>query len=179
MQLPTIDRIPGQRPISADAAAFSTGRVIPVPPVNTAPHGLTEPVATPSVINMINRSHQNELVPNDGDGIYAKVYDPSRVDPSRGGDPLDAQDPEAKTRRVSETEEAKEPPKPPLQELIINYLKSLWEASASAIQVQQQAKDELRIQPKEELQHLPKGEMSTEVFTYSPNKIQKAEKPLT
>jgi len=166
MQLPTIDRIPSQRPVASEAAALSVGRVIPVPPVNGTPQTVSETGFVPSVVDMINPAYKN----NDGGNVYVGVADPTR--------------PDAQAKDLNEqwkidrpaAQEVKEPPKPPLQELILNYLKSLWEASASAVQVQQQTKDQLDIKPTD---GIDKGTLATQVLTYSPTKINKTEKPLT
>ncbi len=163
MQLPTIDRIPSQRPVATEAAALSTGRVIPVPPVNTASTGVQEPEPQPSVINLINTAHK----PVDGEVAATSVTEPSR--PGNQTSDLD----KAWTARQPAVDVVQEPAKPPLFEMLINHIKSLWEASASAVQVQQQVKDQL--EPKA-VPDPGKGSLSTEVFTYSPTKITKTEK---
>ena len=166
MQMSAIERIPSQRPVASEAAALSTGRVIPVPPVNGASQGVSDAESSPSVINMINPAYKT----NDGEDIYTSV-----ADPTRPGDQANGLNEDWKIDRPS-AEDVKEPPKPPLQELILTYLKSLWEASASAIQVQQQTKEQLDFKPAD---GVFKGTLATQVFTYSPTKINKAEKPLT
>jgi len=163
MQLPTIDRIPSQRPIATEAAALTTGRVIPIPPVNAASTGVQEPELQPSVINLINTANK----PIDGEGVFASVTEPTR--PGAQADDLNRQ----WTVRRPATDKVEEPAKPPLFEMLINHIKSLWEASASAVQVQQQVKDQL--EPKGAAS-ANQGTVSTEVFTYSPTKITKTDK---
>jgi hypothetical protein len=165
MQLPSIDRIPSQRPIASEAAALSTGRVIPVPPVNSSLTGIDEQ-PSPSVINMINTAIQTAAQ----EGSLASVGETGSSNTQ--ADEFNKQ----WTQRQLSAEQPENPPKPPLYEVLISQLKALWEASASAVQVQQQVKEQL--EPKTALDAL-KGTLATEVFTYSPTKITKTEKPQT
>jgi hypothetical protein len=62
--------------------------------------------------------------------------------------------------------------------MLMDQIKSLWVASASAVQVQQQVKTQVDITQQTGARTVP-GVVSTEVFTYSPTKINKTEKPRT
>jgi hypothetical protein len=166
MQLPSIDRIPITRPVAVESASLATGKVVPVAPVNSTSQASGDLEPTPSVINMVGQVDK----PNFGEGVYTSVSDPTRPDAKS----------EALTdwtTKKPEPEETKPPPTPPMYQLLIDHLKSLWLASAGSIQVQQVVKDEAQLVP-------PKtdgaqGVLSQQVFTYSPTKINKTEKTQT
>lgn len=164
MQLPSIDRIPNIRPVAVESASLATGKVVPVAPVNPPSHASGDIEPTPSVINRVNQADK----PNFGEGVYTSVSDPTR--PGSG-----AESPTDWTTKKPEPEETKPPPTPPLYQLLIDQLKSLWTASAGSIQVQQEVKDQaLLAAPKPDG---AQGALSQQVFTYSPTKINKTEKP--
>jgi hypothetical protein len=56
-----------------------------------------------------------------------------------------------------------------------DQIKALWLASASAVQTHNPVKSQLDVT--QTSINIPKGVLSTEVFTYSPTKINKTEKP--
>lgn len=167
MQLPSIDRIQSLRPLAAESASLATGRVVPVAPVN--PPALDSPAAapSPSVINLVNQAEK----PSAGEGVYSSVSDPTR----KGADAATGTKDWTIHRPV--VEKAEDPPPEPLSKMLLDHLKSLWTASASAVQVQQQVKSQAELV-------LPgvkttPGVIATEVFTYSPTKINKADKTQT
>jgi hypothetical protein len=167
MQPPSIDRIQNLRPVAAELASFATGRVTPVAPVNPSQQDPIESEPSPSVVNLINQGDK----PNFGEGVYSSVSDPTRPgalasEPSKDW-----------TVKSPKPEDAKPPPEPPMYQLLIDHIKSLWIASAGAVQVQQQVKNQIdTTQPGVGAPH---GVLSTEVFTYSPTKINKPEKTQT
>ena len=163
MQLPSIDRIPNTRPVAVESASLATGKVVPVAPVNPTSQAPGDIEPTPSVINMINQADK----PNFGEGVYTSVSDPIRPG-SDVGNPSDW------TIKKPETEEVKPPPTPPMYQLLLDHLKSLWTASASAVQVQQEVKNQA-LQVPSKLDGA-QGVLSQQVFTYSPTKINKTEK---
>jgi hypothetical protein len=61
-----------------------------------------------------------------------------------------------------------------MYQLLLDHLKSLWTASASAVQVQQEVKNQA-LQVPSKLDGA-QGVLSQQVFTYSPTKINKTEK---
>ncbi|MDD2811394.1 MAG: hypothetical protein PHS22_17530, partial [Rhodoferax sp.] len=69
----------------------------------------------------------------------------------------------------------KPPPEPPLYQLLLDHMKSLWLASASAVQVQQEVKDQAQLSPPR--LDASQGVLTSQVYTYSPSKINKAEQP--
>ena len=161
MQLPTIDRTPNLRLSGADAASMVAVRVAPVNPVIT-PSTAIEPV--PSVINLVNLANK----PSTGEGVYTSVSDPAR----RGSEAATA--PKDWTIHRPAPEKVEYPVPVPIAKVLMDHIRSLWEASASAVQVQQQVKNQLDLsQPNP---HATPGVLATEVLTYSPRKINKTEK---
>lgn len=160
MQLPPLDRTPSLRPSGADVASLAAVRVIPVAP---SAHATTPSEPTPSVINLVNLANK----PSTGEAVYTSVSDPAQ----RGSEA--ATTPKDWTIHRPETEKVEDPPPVPISKLLIDHIKSLWTASASAIQVQQ-VKNQLDMsQPNP---NAAPGVLSTEVLTYSPSKINKTEK---
>lgn len=160
MQLPPLDRTPSLRPSGADVASLAAVRVIPVAPSANATPSI-EP--TPSVINLVNLANK----PSTGEGVYTSVSDPAQ----RGSEA--ATTPKDWTIHRPEPEKVEDPPPVPISKLLIDHIKSLWTASASAIQVQQ-VKNQLDMsQPNP---NAAPGVLSTEVLTYSPSKINRTEK---
>lgn len=166
MPLPPIDRIPNLRPLAVESASLATGRVLPVAPVNVpaASAGPVEPVA--SVVNLVNPANK----PNAGEGVYSSVSDPVRYG-------AEAATPKDWTIHRPVVEKTPDPPPEPLSKMLIDHFKSLWLASASAVQVQSHVKSQLDV-TQSGINANP-GVLSTEVFTYSPTKINKTEKPQT
>lgn len=158
MQLPPLDRTPSLRPSGADVASLAAVRVIPV-----APSATTSIEPTPSVINLVNLANK----PSTGEAVYTSVSDPAQ----RGSEA--ATTPKDWTIHRPEPEKVEDPPPVPISKLLIDHIKSLWMASASAIQVQQ-VKNQLDMsQPNP---NAAPGVLSTEVLTYSPSKINRTEK---
>jgi hypothetical protein len=165
MQLPSIDRIQNLRPVAAEVASFATGKVLPVAPVNPASSSVIPVEPSPSVVNLINQADK----PNFGEGVYTSVADPTRA----GAAEVTA-DKDWTIKRPA-PEEVKDPPPEPISRMLMDHLKSLWLASSSAVQVQQEVKT--RIDSTQANTNATQGDLSAEVFTYSPTKINKTEKP--
>lgn len=158
MQLPPLDRTPSLRPSGADVASMAAS-VISVPPSANATASV-EP--TPSVVNLVNQANK----PSTGEGVYTSVSDPGR----RGSEAATAEKDWTIHRPV--TEKVEDPPPVPMSKLLIDHIKSLWAASAGAIQVQQ-VKNQLDLS--QQNPNATPGVLATEVFTYSPSKINKTE----
>jgi hypothetical protein len=168
MQLPSIDRIQSVRPVAAEAAALTTGRVVPVVPVNppATPVAAAPAEASPSVINLISQGDKS----NSGDAVYSNLADPVRQT-SKEASVKDW------TIKRPEIEKTETPPPEPIAKILMEQIKSLWQASASAVQVQDQVKNQL--DPSRDGIHANPGLLSTEVYTYSPTKINKTDKTQT
>lgn len=165
MQLPTIDRIQHIRPLAVESAALVTGKVVPVAPVNPKVSNVVSAEPSPSVVNLINQADK----PDFGEGIYSSVSDPTR----HGAEAATA-DKDWTIQRPA-VEKAEDPPPEPLYKILLDHVKSLWLASAGAVQVQQQVKDQ--IDATQTGINAPQGALAAEVFTYSPSKITRAEAP--
>lgn len=137
--------------------------VIPVAAVNPAasPAGSIEP--TPSVVNLVGQGSKY----NAGEGVYTSVSDPGR----RGSEAATAE--RDWTIHRPKPEKVEDPPPVPISQLLIDHIKSLWVASASAVQVQQQVKSQL--DPARQDQYAAPGTRAAEALTYSPTKINKSE----
>ena len=165
MQLPTIDRIQHVRPLAVESASLVTGRVVPVAPVNATISSTPAAEPSPSVVNLINQADK----PDVGEGVYSSVADPVR----HGADAATSAN-DWSIRRPA-AEKVEDPPPEPLYKVLLDHIKSLWLASAGAVQVQQQVKDQ--IDTSQSGGNAPQGAISSEVFTYSPTKITRAEAP--
>ncbi len=161
-----IERIQSVRPLAVEAAALSTGRVVPVVPVNPPATAATPVEPTPSVVNLIKTSD----TPGVGEAVYASVSDPVRPGSEAAAVPKDW------TIKRPAPEKVQEPPPEPISKILIEHIKSLWEASASAVQVQQQVRNQLEPLPNPGAT-VVSGELANEVYDFSPTKIQKLQKP--
>lgn len=192
MQLPSLDRNPPLRPYSADVASASAVKIAtkaasentPVPGSVPAPVPVHSPGSvrsaeaiqsasqaqtvtaiepTPSVINMVGMSNKAAS----GDVVYSSVPDPTRHSPESATAPKDW------TIHRAEPEKEEFPAPIPIYKVLIDHIKSMWTASASAVQVEQ-VKNQLEV-PQKNPDATP-GVLATEVLTYSPTKITKPEK---
>jgi hypothetical protein len=116
------------------------------------------------VVNLVNQANK----PNDGEGVYTSVSDPVRHGAEASTPPKDW------TIQRPAPEKTQDPPPEPISKILLDQIKSLWMASASAVQVQNQVKHQQDVTPTGI--SAPQGVVSTEVFTYSPTKIQKTQK---
>ena len=142
---------------------MAPAKVIPVAAVNPAANLTVTSEPTPSVINMVGKSNR----PDVGEGVYTSVSDPAR----RGSEAATAE--KDWTIQRPKPEKVEDPPPPPMSQVLMEHIKSLWLASASAVQVQQQVKDQLEAsQPS---QKATLNMTAPESLTYSPSKISKTE----
>ena len=163
MPLPPIERTLNLRPSGPDGASLTAARAVHVAPNRPAATATPSIQPTPSVINLVNLANK----PNEGEGVYTSVSDPAR----RGSEAATV--PKDWTIHRPVAEKVEDPPPVPMAKLLIEHVKAMWTASASAIQVEQ-VKNQLEAsQPKPEA---APGLLATEVFTYSPSKINKTEK---
>lgn len=137
-------------------------RTIPVAPVNPSVNAVAAPEPSPSVVNLVGQVSK----PERGEGVYTSVSDPSR----RGSEAAAEKD---WTIHRPTPEKVEDPPPVPMSKLLIDHIKSLWLASASAVQVQQQVRDQFNSAPVNP--SAQSGVLASEVLTYSPSKINKTE----
>jgi len=141
---------------------MAAARVMPVAPVNPSINAVARSEPTPGVVNLVNQANMG----NAGDAVYVSVSDPAR----RGSEAATSEKDWTIHRPVPEKVE--DPPPVPLAKLLMDHIKALWTASASAIQTQQ-VKNHLEPVPPNS--NVNPGSLATEVFTYSPSKINKTE----
>lgn len=171
MSLPSIERSPNLRPVVADAVLSKAGATIPVAPVNpsTEPSPPLEP--EPSVINHVNPAlHMAGQTPpnNEGEPTYTSVPDPVKRTASSQQVPHDW------ALHKPAAQKVEEPPRKPISQVLMDNLKSIWTASASAVQVEQVSNHLTRTTPTDPTQ-IP-GVITKQALTYQPSKIKKNEK---
>jgi hypothetical protein len=139
---------------------MAEGTAIPV----VAPKPELDLKPGPSVINLVGLGKKTTV----GEGVYTSVSDPVRPGSEAATSPKDWTIPRPKAEKVED------PPPVPISKMLMDHVKSLWLASASAVQVQQQIKNEAdTAQPNPAL---TPSARANEVLTYSPTKIAKAAK---
>ena len=166
MPIPPLERSPNLRPITAELASMAVAQVIPVAPVNPTVNAVTPAEPSPSVINMVGRG-SNATAAKTGEGVYASVSDPTR----RGSEAATIS--KDWTIKRPETEKVEDPPPPPMSQVLMDHIKLLWTASASAVQVQQEVRNQA--DPTEQSLTGLQGKLAAEALTYSPGKISKTE----
>jgi hypothetical protein len=119
--------------------------------------------SAPSVVNLVNQANK----PSVGEAVYTSVSDPAQ----RGSEAATASKDWTVQRPMPEKVE--DPPPVPLSKMLLDQIKSLWIASASAVQVQQQVRTQFDTShPSPDA--IP-GQLAKQVLTYSPSKINKTE----
>ena len=127
MQLPTIDRTPNLRPSGADAVSAGASRVIPIIPVNPPVTARPNLEQVPSVVDLVNPALKAEKA----ESVYNSVSDPARPGSEAATAPKDW------TIRRPVTEKVEDPPPKPIYQVLMEHIKNLWLASASAVQITQ------------------------------------------
>jgi len=152
--------------MAADAASSRAGVVSPVAPV----HSAQEPGAamTPGVVNHVNpalQSGSQQQTPNEGEPVYTSVPDPVRNSAGNQQVPHDW------TVQKPAPEKLETPPQKPLSQVLMDNLKSMWTASASAVQVEQ-VSNQLNRPVSTQPTQIP-GDLAKQVLTYQPTPIKK------
>jgi hypothetical protein len=164
MQLPSIDRTPQVRHSGADAASSGANRVIPVAPVNPGVHS-SPPVeeVKPGVIDMVNPA----LKGNGAERMHVSVSDPARPGTEAATSPKDW------TIHRPEPVKVKDPPPKPISQVLMDHLKTMWTASASAIQIEQ-VKEQLTAPNPAVINHVS-ASLAKQTLIYQPSKVNKTE----
>ena len=134
-----------------------------MPPVNPSVSASPSIEPVPSVIDLVNPA----LKKNEGEPVHTSVSDPGR----RGSEA--ATSPKDWTIHRPAAEKVEVPPPKPLYEVLMDHIKSMWTASASAIQLEQvsnQLNPPVAVVPSE-----APGNLAKEVLVYDPNMIKKNE----
>ena len=154
----------------ADAVLTKANAPIPVLPVNTSVQDSTALESSPSVVNHVSPLLQAGLLPvaNEGEPTYTSAPDPVRRSASSQQVPHDW------ALKRPAAEKVEDPPKKPISQMLMDNLKSIWTASASAVQVQQIGNQIARPTAPEPAQ-VP-GDLAKQVLTYQPSKIKKNER---
>ena len=166
MQLPSVDRQTGPRPAGADLVSATGHKVIPVAPVN--PPVTSIPAASASPVGVINKIGESAPVDNP---VYNSVHQ-SVPDPIRRGKES-ATEPNDWTIKHPEPEKVEEPPPVPMHQVLLEFIKSMWQASGMAVEVSQAQKQNLLVNPANA--NAAGGEIAKENLTYTPSKIKKTE----
>lgn len=166
MQIPSLDRPQNLRPVAAELATMAVAQVIPVAPVNPAMNSVEPIEPTPSVINMVGKG-SNTTAAKTGEEVYASVSDPTR----RGSEA--ATTPKDWTITRPAPEKVEDPPPPPMSQVLMDHIKLLWTASASAVQVQQEVRNQM--DPNKQSVTDLQSTIAAQALTYTPSKINKTE----
>jgi hypothetical protein len=167
MQLPSIDRTPNVRPSGADLASSGANRVIPIAPVNPSVNASPAIERTPGVVNMVNPALKAQSQPNEGEPVFTSVPDPMQKSSKAAAEPRDW------TIHRPAAQKVENPPPKPISQVLMDHLRTMWTASASAIQVEQ-AKNQITPPEPASPTQVP-GDLAKEILTYQPAKIKKTE----
>lgn len=118
---------------------------------------------TPGVVDLVNPA----LKLQDRDAPYTSVSDPGRPGSEAATAPKDW------TIHRPAPEKVEDPPPKPIYQLLIEHIKSVWTASASAIQLEQ-VSNQLTPPAPAVPTELP-GTLAKEALVYAPNHIKKTE----
>jgi hypothetical protein len=167
MQLPSIERNPNLRPAGAEVVSSGANRVIPVAPVNPSVSVTTAALEpSPSVINMV-RPATPQAEPNDP--VYTHRADPMVRNTEAATAPKDW------TIHRPEKEPVKEetPPPPPLSQVLMDHLRTVWTASASAVQIEQVGN--ILNDPRNATPLNQPGELAKQSTVFKPDEVKKTE----
>ncbi len=152
-------------PSLSSQAASAAARVIPVAPVNPSVHvSAAKPAAEPGVVNLINPAHKG----GSGEAVFVSVSDPVRPGSEAASVPKDW------TIHRPVVEKEPEPPPVPLSKMLLDHIKSLWLASASAVQVQQQVRNQ--VDNSQPVTSGSQGQLAKQALTYTPDKINRTQR---
>lgn len=167
MQLPTIDRTPNLRSASAETASSGANRVIPIAPVNPSvtAHPSIEP--TPSVVDLVNPALKSNNASNNTEQGYTTLPDPAQHGSKAANAPKDW------TIHRPAPEKVEDPPPKPMYQVLMEHIKSMWTASASAVQLDQVHNQLTPPQPATPTE--TPGDLAKQILVYDPNTIKKTE----
>lgn len=165
MQLPTIDRNPNLRPAGVDLASSGVGRVIPVAPVNPAVNSALSIEPAEGVVDLVNPALKGQ----DADKMHRGTADPVRAgaDATRVSNDW--------TIHKPAKDQVEDPPPKPMYQVLLEHIKSMWTASANAVQMEQVANQLHLNAPKPVAPTEHPGLVAKEVLVYAPHTIKKTE----
>ncbi len=141
--------------------------MIPVAPVNPSVAMTSQEAPSPSVIDRVNPALKSPR-PNEGEANYTSVPDPIRPTQIREAAPHDW------TIHRPAADKAEAVPAKPIAQVLMDHLKTVWTASASAIQIEQ-VKNHLTTPVPTTPAQVP-GDLAKQVLTYKPSRIKGTEK---
>ncbi len=146
------------------------GVVIPVAPVNPGIEASPPLEPTPGVVNHVNPAllAAQAQLPNEGEANFTSVPDPVKASASTQRQSHDW------TIHSPAPEKVESPPPKPIAQVLMDNLKSMWTASASAVQVEQVANQLNRPAPVQPNQIA--GDLAKQVLTYQPTPIKRNQK---
>ncbi len=166
MQLPSIERIPNQRPVGADVASSGANRVIPIAPVNPPVSAQSSIEPTPSVVNLVNPALQQRAQAAESVPVFTSAPDPLQKKTEDTA-------PRDWTIHRPAPQKTENPPPKPISQVLMDHLRTMWTASASAIQIEQVKEQVTPAAPTIPTQ-VP-GDLAKQILTYQPAKIKKTE----
>ena len=104
--------------------------------------------------------------PGSGEAVFRSVSDPGR----RGSEAATAE--RDWTIRRPEPEEVKIPPPEPISKILLEFLRSMWRASGTAVEM---GRPQSQLQTISQDPNAAPGQIAKEVLTYSPTKIRRPE----
>ena len=171
MSLPSVERTAGGWPASTDATSSGAVRVIPVAPVNPIATPSPPLVPSPSVVNHVSAAAMLGTMPstpNEGQPVYTSVPDPVKNSASTQQVPHDW------TLHTPSPEKVDAQPSKAVSQALMDNLKTMWTASASAVQIEQ-VKNQVSV-PDPALKPAMNGVVAQQAVTYQPTKIPKTGK---
>ncbi len=164
MQLPSVDRQPGARPAGATLEQSVGPKVVPVPPVNPPEHTASpQPGVLTSISDSARQAHA-------GEEVFRSVKDPVQRSP-------DAQRPDNDwTIKRPQPQKVEDPPPEPISKRLLEFLRSMWRASGSVVEMSQTQAQVQNVPPNQNNPHAVPGLLAKEELTYTPGKVKKNEK---
>ena len=118
------------------------------------------------MVNLVNPALRSQAAPNEGEPVFTSVVDPTK----KGAEVAASHD---WTIHRPAPQKVEDPPPKPMSQVLMEHLKSMWTASASAIQVEQ-VKNQLTPTDPVPPTQVP-GDFAKQVLTYAPSKVKKTE----
>ena len=151
------------RPAGASLEPSPGQRVVPVPPVNPPEQALQ-----PGVVNNISEDAVQQA--RASEAVFRSVQDPVQRSP-------EAERPENDwTIKRPQPQKVEDPPPEPISKRLLEFLRSMWRASGSAVELSQPQAQIQNVAPNQNNPHATPGVLAKEELTYTPSKIKKNEK---
>ena len=151
------------RPAGASLEPSPGQRVVRVPPVNPPEQALQ-----PGVVNNISEDAVQQA--RASEAVFRSVQDPVQRSP-------EAERPENDwTIKRPQPQKVEDPPPEPISKRLLEFLRSMWRASGSAVELSQPQAQIQNVARNQNNPHATPGVLAKEELTYTPSKIKKNEK---